>query len=95
MAGTVCAWVDVNTEFIKNPSRTEQIKDGRDGLVILGCHQAMAVNLTSNLPIPLGKSACKFDGISTARCVYNLLVLNSSKIWENHFRISDLNHLMQ
>ena len=40
--------------FIKNPSRTEEINNGWDGLVVLDCHQAMVVNLTSDLPIPLG-----------------------------------------
>jgi hypothetical protein len=30
----------------------EQIDDGQDGLVVLGFHQAMAVKLTGNLPIP-------------------------------------------
>jgi hypothetical protein len=53
----------------------EQINNGLDGLGILGCHQAMVVNLTVNLPIPLGKSAYKFGGILTARLIYiNLLV---------------------
>ena len=48
----------------------EQINNGWDGLVILGCHPAMAVNLIVNLSIPLGKSACKFGGILTARLIY-------------------------
>jgi hypothetical protein len=45
----------------------EQIDDGWDGLDVQGCHQAMGINLTGNLPVHLGKVACKFGGISTAR----------------------------
>ena len=33
--------------------------DGRDGHVVLGCHQAMVMRLTGDLLIPLGKVACK------------------------------------
>jgi len=33
----------------------EQIDDGRDGLADQGFHELMAVKLTGNLPIPLGK----------------------------------------
>jgi len=31
---------------------TEQINDGRDGPVVLGCHQGMAVKLTGDLNTP-------------------------------------------
>ncbi len=56
----------------------EQIGDGQDGLVVLDCHEATAVNLTSDFPIPLGKSACNFGGILTARFIYiNLLALTT------------------
>jgi hypothetical protein len=37
----------------------EQIDDGRDGLVVTGCHHVVAVRLSGDLPIPLGKVACK------------------------------------
>ena len=37
----------------------EQIGDGQDGLDVMGCHHAMAMKLTGDLPIPLGKVACK------------------------------------
>ena len=39
---------------------TEQIDDGRDGPVVLGCHQGMAVKLTGDLPKGYKKMACKF-----------------------------------
>ena len=37
----------------------EQIDNGRDGLVVIGFHQAMAVKLTGDLHTPLGKVTCK------------------------------------
>ena len=59
----------------------EQTDDGRDGLVVLGFHQAMVVKLTSNLPIPLGKVACKSGDLSAARLInMNLLVLTNQNI---------------
>jgi hypothetical protein len=57
---------------------TEQIDDGRDGPVVLGCHQGMAVKLTGDLPIPLGKVACKSGDLSVIRFINNnLLVLTT------------------
>jgi len=38
---------------------TEQNDDGRDGLVVKCCHQAMAVKPIGDLPIPLEKVTCK------------------------------------
>ena len=50
---------------------TEQIDDGRDGLVVLGCHQGMAVKLTGDLPIPLGKARCKSGDLLAVRLIIN------------------------
>ena len=51
---------------------TEQIDDGRDGLVVLGCHQGMAVKLTGDLPIPLGKAGYKSGDLLAVRLIiYN------------------------
>ena len=36
-----------------NTSKTEQMDDGQDGLVVLGCHWGMAMNLTRDLPVHL------------------------------------------
>jgi hypothetical protein len=50
---------------------TEKIDDGRDGPVFLGCHQGMAVKLTGDLPIPLGKVECKAGDLSAVRLINN------------------------
>ncbi len=52
----------------------EQIDDGRDGPVVLGCHQGMAVKLTGDLPIPLGKVGCKSGDLSAVRLINNNLL---------------------
>jgi hypothetical protein len=49
----------------------EQIDDDRDGLVVLCCHQAMAVKPIDDLPIPLGKVAYKSCDLSAVRIIYN------------------------
>ncbi len=36
-------------EFIKKSSMMEQIINGRNGLVLLGCHQAMVMKRTGDL----------------------------------------------
>ena len=57
---------------------TEQINDGRDGPVVLGRHQGIAVKLTGDLPIPLGKVGCKSGDLSVVRLINNnLLVLTT------------------
>jgi hypothetical protein len=59
----------------------KQIDDCQDGLVVVqGCHQAMAVKLTGDLPIPLGKVTCKSGDLLAARIIYyNVLVLTTPK----------------
>ncbi len=48
---------------------TEHIDNGRDGLDVPGCHHAMVVKLTVDLPIPLGKVACKSGDLYAARLI--------------------------
>ena len=50
---------------------TEQIDDDRDGLVVLGCHQGMAVKLTGDFPLPLGKVGCKSGNLLAVRLIIN------------------------
>ena len=72
----------------KNSTTTEQIDDGRDGPVFLGCHQGMAVKLTGNLTIhPLGRSDVS---LAIYRPLDQLNRLPKSK----HVQ-SNLNHFMQ
>jgi hypothetical protein len=47
----------------------EQIDDGPDGLVVTGCHHAMAVKLSGDLSIPLMKVACKAGDLYVARLI--------------------------
>jgi hypothetical protein len=54
---------------------TEQIDEGRDGPVVLGCHQGMAVKHKDDLPIPLGKVGCKAGDLSAVRLINNNLLV--------------------
>ncbi len=52
----------------------EQIDNVQDGLIIQGCHPAMAMKLIGDLLIPRGNVDCKFGNLLVVRLIYNNLL---------------------